>query len=55
VLRLVGAGRTNQQIANQLFISLNTVARHVSNIFDKTGAANRAEAGAYAARHGLTH
>ncbi len=54
VLRLVAAGRTNQQIAGELFISLNTVARHVSNIFDKTGAANRTEAGAYAARHGLT-
>ncbi|MBI5946983.1 MAG: AAA family ATPase [Chloroflexi bacterium] len=54
VLRLVARGRTNQQIADELVIALNTVARHVSNIFDKTGAANRAEAATYAARHGLS-
>jgi DNA-binding CsgD family transcriptional regulator len=53
VLRLVASGRSNQQIADALVISLNTVARHVSNIFVKTGAANRAEAAAFAARHGM--
>jgi pimeloyl-ACP methyl ester carboxylesterase/DNA-binding CsgD family transcriptional regulator len=53
VLRLIARGRSNQQIADELVISLNTVARHVSNIFVKTGAANRAEAAAYAARHSL--
>ncbi|MCI0437612.1 MAG: AAA family ATPase [Chloroflexi bacterium] len=53
VLRLIAAGRTNQEIGNALFITLNTVARHVSNIFAKTGAANRVEAATYAGRHGL--
>jgi class 3 adenylate cyclase len=53
VLALVAAGKSNQAIADELVISLNTVARHVSNIFAKTGAANRAEAAAFAARHGL--
>jgi DNA-binding CsgD family transcriptional regulator/pimeloyl-ACP methyl ester carboxylesterase len=53
VLRLLAAGRSNQQIADELVISLNTVRRHVSNIFDKTGAANRVEASAYARDHGL--
>jgi DNA-binding CsgD family transcriptional regulator len=53
VLRLIAAGRSNAQIAEALVISPNTVGRHVSNIFDKTGAANRAEATAYAMRHGL--
>jgi DNA-binding CsgD family transcriptional regulator/tetratricopeptide (TPR) repeat protein len=53
VLRLVAAGRTNQQIADALVISLNTVARHVSNIFGKTRVANRAEAASYAHRRGL--
>jgi pimeloyl-ACP methyl ester carboxylesterase/DNA-binding CsgD family transcriptional regulator len=53
VLRLLVAGRSNQQIADELVISLNTVRRHVSNIFDKTGAANRAQATAYAKDHGL--
>jgi DNA-binding CsgD family transcriptional regulator len=53
VIRLVAAGRSNQQIADELVISLNTVARHVSNIFGKTGVANRAEAASYAHRRGL--
>ena len=53
VLRLIAAGRSNQQIANELYISLNTVARHVAHILDKTGAANRTEAAAYAFREGL--
>jgi DNA-binding NarL/FixJ family response regulator len=53
VLRLLVAGRSNQQIADELVISLNTVRRHVSNIFDKTGAANRAQAAVYAKDHGL--
>jgi DNA-binding CsgD family transcriptional regulator len=53
VLRLLAAGRSNQQLADELVISLNTVRRHVSNIFAKTGAANRADAVSYAHRHGL--
>jgi DNA-binding CsgD family transcriptional regulator/pimeloyl-ACP methyl ester carboxylesterase len=53
VLRLVAAGKSNQQIAAELVISLNTVARHMSNILDKIGAANRAEAASYATRQGL--
>jgi NarL family two-component system response regulator LiaR len=53
VLRLLAAGRSNQQIADELVISLNTVRRHVSNIFDKTGVANRTEAAGYARDHGL--
>jgi pimeloyl-ACP methyl ester carboxylesterase/DNA-binding CsgD family transcriptional regulator len=53
VLRLLAAGRTNAQIADELVISQNTVIRHVSNIFAKIGAANRAEAAAYATRNRL--
>jgi pimeloyl-ACP methyl ester carboxylesterase/DNA-binding CsgD family transcriptional regulator len=53
VLRLVAAGRSNQQIADELVISQNTVIRHVSNIFAKTGVANRAEAASYAHRNGI--
>jgi DNA-binding NarL/FixJ family response regulator len=53
VLRLVAAGKSNQQIADELVISLNTVRRHVSNVFDKTGVANRTEASLYARDHGL--
>jgi DNA-binding NarL/FixJ family response regulator len=53
VLRLIAAGKSNQQIADELVISLNTVRRHVSNIFDKTGVANRAQAAMYARDHGI--
>jgi DNA-binding NarL/FixJ family response regulator len=53
VLRLLAAGRSNQQIANELVISLNTVRRHVSNVFDKTGAANRVEVRTFARDHGI--
>ena len=54
VLRLLAAGRTNKEIAEELFISLNTVLRHVSNIFRKAGVGNRAEAASYAHRSNLT-
>jgi class 3 adenylate cyclase/DNA-binding CsgD family transcriptional regulator len=53
VLRLLATGKSNQEIANALFISLNTVATHVRNILTKTGCINRTEAAAYALRHGL--
>jgi len=53
VLRLLAAGKSNQQIADELVISRNTVRRHVSNVFDKTGVANRTEASVYARDHGL--
>jgi DNA-binding CsgD family transcriptional regulator/tetratricopeptide (TPR) repeat protein len=53
VLGLMAGGFTNQEIAERLFISPRTVAQHARNIFQKTGMANRAEATAYAFRHGL--
>jgi len=53
VLRLIAAGHSNRAIAQALYISPNTVLHHVSSIFAKLGVANRAEAAAYAIRHGL--
>ncbi len=53
VLRLIAAGKSNAEIGDALIISENTVARHVSNIFVKTGVANRVAAATYAMRHGL--
>ena len=53
VLRLIIAGASNQQIADALFITTNTVANHVKNILTKSNTANRAEAAAYGVRHGL--
>jgi DNA-binding CsgD family transcriptional regulator len=48
VLRLIAAGKSNREIAEELFISPNTVANHVRNILTKTDTANRAEAAAFA-------
>jgi DNA-binding CsgD family transcriptional regulator len=53
VLRLVAAGRTNREVGAVLVISEHTVARHVQNIFAKTGVPSRAAATAYAYEHGL--
>jgi DNA-binding NarL/FixJ family response regulator len=53
VLRLIALGKSNRQIAEDLFINLHTVIRHVSNILSKTGVANRAEAVTYALRRQL--
>jgi predicted ATPase/DNA-binding CsgD family transcriptional regulator len=53
VLRLLIAGRSNAEIAERLFISPRTVTTHVSHIFAKVGVASRAEAIAFAHRHGL--
>jgi DNA-binding CsgD family transcriptional regulator len=53
VLLLVSRGHTNQSIADTLVLSPKTVARHLSNIFDKIGVDNRAAATAYAFEKGL--
>jgi DNA-binding CsgD family transcriptional regulator len=57
VLALVARGRSNQQIAEQLFISVRTVERHITTIYEKLGAEGRtarAIATAWAIEHGLT-
>jgi Bacterial regulatory proteins, luxR family len=41
VLALLAAARSNQQIAEELVVALNTVKKHVTHILDKLGAANR--------------
>ena len=53
MLKLIAAGKTNPQIADELVISRNTVQNHVASILAKAGLANRAEAAAYAQRNGL--
>jgi len=53
VLRLVAAGKTDREIAEELIIAIRTVTTHVGNILNKTGASNRAEAASFATRHGL--
>lgn len=50
VAQLLGTGRTNQEIADVLFISTHTVAAHVARILAKTGCKNRTEAAAFIER-----
>jgi DNA-binding NarL/FixJ family response regulator len=53
VLTLVGEGKTSKEIAEDLFISENTVRNHVRNILDKLGMKSRFEAVNWAYREGL--
>jgi two-component system, NarL family, nitrate/nitrite response regulator NarL len=53
VLRAVAAGLSNQDIANHLFITENTVKYHVHSILDKLKLTSRKEAATYARKHGL--
>jgi LuxR family transcriptional regulator, maltose regulon positive regulatory protein len=53
VLRLLARGQRNQEIAEELVVTLDTVKKHVSHILDKLGAANRTEAVARARDLGL--
>ncbi|WP_193612406.1 helix-turn-helix transcriptional regulator [Nocardioides lijunqiniae] len=53
ILALVADGRSNGEVAKQLFISTKTVSVHVSNILGKLGASGRTEAAAIARRRGL--
>ena len=47
ILKLIAAGKSNQEIANELFISVNTVKKHNSNIFKKLNLSSRTEARKY--------
>jgi DNA-binding CsgD family transcriptional regulator/tetratricopeptide (TPR) repeat protein len=53
VLALIADGRSNGQIATELFISRKTASVHVSSILSKLGVSSRAEAAALAHRQGL--
>jgi DNA-binding NarL/FixJ family response regulator len=53
VLKLVALGKSNPEIAEELFISRHTVVSHISHILEKIGAENRAQAATYAITHGI--
>jgi len=44
VLQLMAAGKSNQEIADQLFVSLNTVKTHLKNLFEKLEVGRRTQA-----------
>ena len=54
VLRLLAAGRSNRDIATELFISHRTVETHVARILAKLGVASRAAAAIWAIQSGVT-
>ena len=53
VLRLIASGKSNQEVADELFIGVKTVKFHVTNILAKLGVEDRTQAAIYAYRHGL--
>jgi two-component system, NarL family, response regulator LiaR len=55
ILQLVAMGKTNQEIADQLFLSERTVRTHITNILSKLGLTNRTQAALYALKAGISH
>lgn len=53
ILALIAEGKTNKEIASKLFISVNTVKVHISNIFQKIEVSSRTEATLYAIEKGI--
>lgn len=53
VLQLIAAGKSNQQVADALFIGIKTVKFHVTNILAKLGVEDRTQAAIYAFKHGI--
>jgi NarL family two-component system response regulator LiaR len=54
VLRLIAKGKSNQEVADELFIGIKTVKFHVTNILAKLGVEDRTQAAIYAVKHGLS-
>ncbi len=53
VLALLARGLSNKEVAGRLHLSVNTVERHLTNLYQKIGARGRTDATAFAIRHGL--
>lgn len=52
ILRLITQGHTNQEIAETLFIALNTVKTHIRSLYHKIGVTSRTHAVLWGVRHG---
>jgi two-component system, NarL family, response regulator LiaR len=55
ILQHMALGKTNQEIADELFLSERTVRTHVTNILAKLDLSNRTQAVLYALRQGIAH
>jgi NarL family two-component system response regulator LiaR len=55
ILQQVALGKTNQEIADELFLSERTVRTHITNILAKLRLSNRTQAALYALREGIDH
>jgi len=53
VVAMLAGGRSNREIADELFVTVDTVKKHVTHILEKLGAANRTQAVARARELGL--
>ncbi|MFD0675054.1 response regulator [Cohnella sp. GCM10027633] len=53
VLKLIAQGKSNQEIADELFIGIKTVKYHLTNLFGKLGVEDRTQAAIYAHRNGI--
>jgi DNA-binding NarL/FixJ family response regulator len=53
IARLVGEGRSNKEIAEELGLSVGTVKNHISGIMDKLELRDRTQLAIYAIRHGI--
>lgn len=53
VLRLIASGKSNQEVADELFIGVKTVKFHVTNVLQKLGVEDRTQAAIYAFKHGI--
>lgn len=53
ITRLVGEGKTNKEIANELYLSIGTVKNHITNILQKIGLRDRTQLAIYAVKHDI--
>ncbi|MEN2767798.1 response regulator transcription factor [Ornithinibacillus xuwenensis] len=54
ITKLVGEGKTNKEIADELFLSIGTVKNHITQVLQKTGLRDRTQLAIYAVKHDIS-